>query len=67
MRITVIYFIVASLWILFSDVVVAALFQNVRLITQVQTYKGFLFVVVTSGLLFLLVYRGYQAAQSLST
>jgi PAS domain S-box-containing protein len=44
------YIIIGSLWILFSDKLVYSLFHDPEIITRVQTYKGW-FYVLGSGLL----------------
>ncbi|WP_299195470.1 HD domain-containing phosphohydrolase [uncultured Amphritea sp.] len=54
-RTVLIYLIFASLWIYFSDALVAALFQSPEMITQAQHFKGFAFVVGTSILLLFLI------------
>ena len=51
------YALFAALWILLSDSLVAWLFSDVRVVALVSTLKGWLFVVVTSMLLFLLISR----------
>lgn len=54
-RIVLIYAIFACLWILFSDRTVALLFHDPATITMVSLLKGWLFVGVTSFLLFGLI------------
>ena len=56
-RITVIYVVVASLWILFSDRWVTAAFEDAELRQTAQTLKGWLFVAFTGTLLFCLMKR----------
>ncbi|WP_413160124.1 EAL domain-containing protein [Capilliphycus salinus ALCB114379] len=59
-----IYCLFGSLWILFSDRVLDSLFfNNSQLITQFQTLKGWLFVFLTSGLLYELIRRSQQSLQ----
>ena len=50
-----IYAVFASLWILFSDHLVVNLFRDPEQIALASTIKGWLFVIVTSGLLYLLL------------
>ncbi|MDP1596087.1 MAG: PAS domain S-box protein [Methylotenera sp.] len=50
-----IYVVFASLWILFSDKLVAHLFSDLGQIALASTIKGWLFVLVTTGLLYLLL------------
>ena len=53
MAITLIYGVFASVWILFSDQLVMWLFSDPAQILFASTFKGWLFVAVTSGILFL--------------
>ena len=52
--ITIVYFIFGFLWILFSDRFAAAAVSPEYFI-KLQTYKGWLYVVITSGLIYALV------------
>ncbi len=56
-RIVLTYAVFASLWILLSDKVVAWLFNDPSLITLAATLKGWLFVGITSLLLYRLLRR----------
>jgi PAS domain S-box-containing protein len=51
------YALFAALWIVLSDTVVALLFRDPVMISRVSTLKGWLFVAVTSALLFGLMQR----------
>jgi len=62
LKLVLIYAVFASLWIAVSDDAVLALFSDPEDIHLASTIKGWLFVGVTSGLLFGLVYR--QLAQA---
>ncbi len=55
LRLTLIYVLVAGLWILFSDQLLALLIDDPARMALLQTMKGSVFVAVTGGLLFLLV------------
>ncbi|MFA7350621.1 MAG: PAS domain S-box protein, partial [Methylotenera sp.] len=55
LRPVLIYVVLASLWILFSDKLVAHLFSEPGQIELASTIKGWLFVLVTTGLLYLLL------------
>lgn len=57
LRIVAIYAVFSSLWILFSDAAVGLLFQDREIMTVVSTLKGWLFVAVTSLMLYVLVRR----------
>lgn len=48
------YAVLAALWIFLSDSVLALVLRNPEQITHAQTLKGWFFVTMTSGLLFLL-------------
>ncbi len=53
--ITLIYFIVAGLWIAFTDQAVEFFFPDPNTISQIQTYKGLFYVIITSLGLYLLI------------
>ena len=50
-----IYWVVSVVWILLSDRILAILVRNVRLISKIQTYKGWAFVTVTAIFLYFLL------------
>ncbi|MCW5554656.1 MAG: PAS domain S-box protein [Verrucomicrobiae bacterium] len=50
-RLVALYLLISGAWILLSDLAVAALADDPRMIHQMQTYKGWFFVAVTGGLL----------------
>ena len=56
-RLAIIYLIVGTLWILFSDRLVLEMVPDAYHIYLISTYKGWFFILVTSILLFLLVRR----------
>mgnify|MGYP001611041108 FL=1 len=60
-RIALIYAVVGSLWILVSDNLIALFITDLTALTRVQTYKGWLFIIVTAGLLYLLIKREEEA------
>ncbi|WAG79266.1 EAL domain-containing protein [Metapseudomonas furukawaii] len=55
LRLVLTYFVLASLWVLFSDRVLLSLVGDRDLLAELQTVKGLAFVAVTSLLLFGLV------------
>jgi len=57
LRVVLAYAVFASLWILLSDTVVGWLFSDPAQIVQASTIKGWLFVVVTSMMLYGLIRR----------
>ncbi|KAA3664608.1 MAG: hypothetical protein DWQ04_04875, partial [Chloroflexi bacterium] len=58
-----IYAIFGTLWIFFSDTLLEALAPSREILTQVQTIKGWLYVIVTTGLLYLLIKRDTKKAE----
>ncbi len=58
LKIVLFYFIVAGAWIFFSDRLINSNTVPGFTDLQLQTLKGMLFVVVTSGLLYVLIKRG---------
>jgi PAS domain S-box-containing protein len=63
-RIVAIYLVISALWIYLSDALVAALFTNPKILTQVQTYKGLFFISVTAVLLYVLIRNNVAALQN---
>ena len=57
LKLVLIYAAFAALWIVISDELVTQMFSEPALVHLANTLKGWLFVVVTSALLFALVYR----------
>jgi len=60
-KITLIYFIFGILWILFSDKLLDILVKEDDLLTELQTFKGAIFILVTSVLLYILVKKHMQS------
>lgn len=59
-KITFIYFIISALWIYFSDRIVQQFNFPSDTITLIQTYKGWLFVIITSTFLFIMIKRSNE-------
>jgi len=55
LKITLIYFLIGFLWILFSDQFILSIGQSGNSITILQTYKGWFFVGITATLLFIII------------
>ena len=55
----VIYLILGGLWILFSDMLLSSFTKDVEVITQLQTYKGWFYVVV-SAVFFYVILRNHM-------
>lgn len=51
------YALIGGLWILFSDRLVGAIATDARMLTELQTLKGWFYVALTAALLSLLVYH----------
>ncbi|GAA4499916.1 hypothetical protein GCM10023095_20800 [Pseudaeromonas paramecii] len=56
-RIVLLYLVAGSLWIFFSDLLVAQLVRDPVWILRVQSIKGWLFILITAALLFVLIRR----------
>lgn len=61
-RIVLIYALVGSLWILFSDVLVSQIFSDSHMFAFISILKGWLYVAITSLLLYWLILR-YEAGR----
>lgn len=56
LRIALIYAFFAGLWIVFSDMALESMVSDVALMSRLQTYKGWFFVLVTAVMLCFLVF-----------
>lgn len=54
-RICLIYMVIGFLWVYFSDKIANKLVSNNSILLIVSTYKGWLFVIITSSILYLLI------------
>lgn len=61
LKIVLAYLVIGGLWVLLSDRVLAMFIDDPRRITQLQTIKGWFFIVVTAGILYGLIYRSIIA------
>jgi len=52
-KITIGYLLIGGTWIIFSDKLLNYLIQNKDVLTQLQTYKGWFYVIITAFLFFL--------------
>ncbi|TBU96937.1 putative bifunctional diguanylate cyclase/phosphodiesterase [Phytopseudomonas dryadis] len=55
LRLTLNYLLAAALWVVFSDTLLASLDLSVRQTEQIQVWKGLIFVLLTSTLLYLTI------------
>ena len=58
-RLLLIYIVIGGLWIVFSDRILAGFASDVASLTRLQTYKGWLYVIL-SGLLIYFITRMYR-------
>lgn len=65
LRISMIYALAGCLWIIFSDAALSLVVADPALLTRLQTFKGWMFIIITAFLLYLLVNR-YVNAMKLS-
>ncbi|MFZ2198783.1 MAG: PAS domain S-box protein, partial [Thermodesulfovibrionales bacterium] len=57
LRISMLYALAGCLWILFSDAVLSLVISDPVVLTRLQTFKGWLFIIITASLLYILVNR----------
>jgi signal transduction histidine kinase len=57
-KITLLYIIIGSLWILFSDRLLLGHLNDAQAISRIQTFKGWFYVLITA-VLFFIILRGY--------
>jgi PAS domain S-box-containing protein len=62
-RVTAIYALFASLWIIFSDQILMRLLEEPEHIILIETIKGFIFILITSLLLFAALRREFLKLQ----
>ncbi|MCG2590412.1 sensor histidine kinase [Rhodohalobacter sulfatireducens] len=60
-----IYLIVGALWIQYSDQAVLAMFDDSDTITQIQSFKGWFYVLASSILIYFLVYQSNVLVKNL--
>ncbi len=61
LKISAVYAAMGILWILFSDKILAAFITEPESLTRVQTLKGFFFVTITAGGLYVLIHLSEKA------
>jgi len=66
LRISSVYVIIGVLWILLSDKILDWLLSNQRLITMISMLKGWVYVLVTGTLLFLLILSSLNKVLSIN-
>ena len=56
-KITALYILIGGLWIFFSDMLMGYFVRDTELLTTLQTYKGWFYVLITSILFYLILKR----------
>jgi signal transduction histidine kinase len=64
-RILIIYIIIGALWILFSDKLVFDFTEDISLISRMQNFKGWFFVLISGIILFILVKKEIDKRQKI--
>ena len=64
-RIGLLYLLFSTLWIIFSDKIVAGFTQDAEKITELQTYKGWIFVFLSAMLIYLLIKHEMKKQQKI--
>ncbi len=64
LRASLLYGAVAGAWIVYSDAFLATLATDAAALNQLQTYKGLIFVAVTTGLVFWLMWTQLRNARA---
>lgn len=54
-RITLVYLIIGALWIYFSDRIAYTIAQNQKMLLMLNTYKGWIYVILTAIILYILI------------
>jgi diguanylate cyclase (GGDEF)-like protein/PAS domain S-box-containing protein len=67
LRIAIIYLLFGGMWIFLSDTFLGARIADPVLLTQYQTYKGWLYVLITALLIYLLVARALRRQSAIET
>lgn len=60
LKIPILYFFLGASWILFSDKLLESFVKSNYLLTELQTVKGWIFVAVTSGIIYILINRSVR-------
>ncbi len=66
-KITALYILIGGVWVLFSDKLLVVLVSNPAVLTQLQTFKGWFYVIVTAWVLYSLINRGVAALEPSQT
>ncbi|MHC1770432.1 MAG: sensor histidine kinase [Flexilinea sp.] len=66
-RISLLYLLFGSLWILVSDFILASIFTDPNKLTSFQTYKGWFFIVISTLLIYTLLKRSLDLQRRLNS
>ncbi len=64
LKISLIYLLAGSAWILFSDLLASTLFKDLSFLTRIEIVKGWFFIVVTAVILFIVILRDINAVRA---
>ena len=67
LKVALIYATIGFLWVLFSDRILARVVTDIDTMTRLQSYKGWFFILVTTGLVYALVHAQTQALSLLES
>lgn len=62
-KIVILYAFFSSLWVLTTDAILVELIDDVTILNRWQSVKGWLFVLISSGIVYLLMCRGWYETQ----
>jgi PAS domain S-box-containing protein len=65
LKIALAYGLFAALWIILSDRIIEAIAINTVVLSSMQTMKGLFFIVITTALIFILIYRSFNSQNHL--
>lgn len=65
-KVIMIYFVFGFAWITFSDQLLSAFVKDINVYKTIQTYKGILYIVITTVMLYLLIRLEYSKKLKLS-
>lgn len=60
------YILIGVLWIILSDKILMYLVSNIEMYQQIQTYKGWFYILITAIILFLMIKRNLEKLKDMS-
>ncbi|MFI5293671.1 MAG: PAS domain S-box protein [Thermodesulfovibrionales bacterium] len=64
LKISLIYLLVGGVWILFSDLLISALFKDLSFLMRLEIFKGWFFIAVTAVILYIVILRNIDAIRT---